>query len=100
MAKSTLQIKKNKKGVQLHVQGNLNVQHANDLKKFFLQSISRSSNEMLILNQVTAFDVASIQLTHLWKMSLKKQGRTASIELPESESLKDLLEKTGITNIL
>jgi len=100
MAKPLFEIKKNKEGVQLLVQGDLKVQHANDFKDFLLESMNRASNEKLMLGQVTGIDVTGVQLTYLWKKSLRKQGREATIELPENESLKELLEKTGITNTL
>jgi anti-anti-sigma regulatory factor len=100
MAKAILKTEKTADEVSLFAQGELKVQHGSDLKNFFLLSIKRTGKEKLILNDVTAFDVASIQLTYLWKKSLEQQGRQVSISLPQDEGLKDLLEKTGITKFL
>ena len=100
MAKASLKIETQGDEVTLLAEGELNVRQARDLKNFFLQSIDRAGHEKLVLSHVTAFDVASAQLTHLWRKSLEQQGRQASISWPQDESLKGLLEKTGITKFL
>ena len=100
MAKAILKTEEEAGEVSLLAQGELKVQHASDLKNFFLQSVNRTGNEKLVLNDATAFDVASAQLTYLWKKSLEQQGRQVNIYLPKDEGLQDLLEKTGITKFL
>jgi hypothetical protein len=100
MAKATLKMETSAGETSLLVRGELKVQQAAELKDFFLQSVRRSGKETLVLHDVTAFDIASAQLTHLWKKSLEQQGRQPSISLPKDQGVKELLEKTGITNLL
>ena len=100
MSKPTFKIEKRNEETALLVQGDISVKHTGELKEYLLQSISRNGNEMLVLNQVTEFDVASAQLTYSWKKKLEHQGRKVSIQLPENKNLRELLDKTGITKIL
>lgn len=100
MAKPTFKTEKHNEDTLLMVEGAINVKHTKELKKFLLQSFSRQGSEKLVLNHVTEFDVASAQLTYSWKRGLEQQGRKVSIELPQNQNLRELLDKTGITKIL
>ena len=100
MAKASLKTEEAAGEVSLLATGELKAQHAIELKNFFLQSINRTGKESLVLHDITAFDVASAQLTYLWKKSLEQQGRQVSISFPKDAGLRDLLDKTGITKLL
>lgn len=100
MAKPTFKTEKHNEETSLMIHGDVNVKHSDELKKFLLQSISRKGNEKLVLNEATEFDVTSAQLTYLWKKSLEQQSRKVTIQWPDNKSLRELLDKTGITKIL
>jgi anti-anti-sigma regulatory factor len=100
MANTIITIKQTEKNLQMISDGEFNIQNSSSIKSFLLESLSRSGNEILILSDVAAFDVSAIQLVYAWKKELEMQGRTANVLFPISESLKDLLEKAGITKIL
>jgi anti-anti-sigma factor len=100
MAKPTFKIEKNKEETTVVAHGDLTVQHANELKKLLVPSLTRKGNELFVLSQVTAFDATAVQLSYAWKKELEKQGRKATITLPSAQGLSELLEKTGINKIL
>src|SRR4051812_45189218 len=69
------------------------------IKKALLASVERKSDETLSLIAATSIDASGIQLAFAWKTALQNQGRNGEVLLPQSTNIKDLLEKTGITQI-
>ena len=100
MAKPTLHATTGPEGTSLIARGDLAIQHAGELKNLFLESMNWQGNTRLDLNEVTALDVAGIQLTYLWKLGMQQLGCKVTIAWPQNESLRDLLEKCGITKLL
>jgi anti-anti-sigma regulatory factor len=100
MASGILKINQDEGGLQLVAEGDFTVRNSASIKTALLESISRQGNETLVLKDVTALDLAGIQLAYAWRKVLQAQGRDASIVLPEDEGIKDLVRKTGITTIL
>jgi anti-anti-sigma regulatory factor len=99
MAKPTLKIEKTKDRVTLLATGDLTVQHAKELHGFLLNNCDHKKEVHLVLKDVTALDVACIQLVYAWRKYIRKQDGNAIIRMPADSSLLDLLEKTGITKI-
>jgi ABC-type transporter Mla MlaB component len=85
---------------ELTIEGDFNLRNIAHAKAALLESNSRKNDEALNLKNVTALDLAGVQLAYAWRKSLQAQGRQATITLPEDEGIKDLIKKTGITNIL
>jgi len=100
MAKPILKTEQLKNEIILHVEGDVVVQYAQQVKSFFLENATRSDSVILILTKATSFDLAAAQLVYLWRRELQKQGCAVRIEWPESEPVRELLEKSGIINIL
>jgi anti-anti-sigma regulatory factor len=86
--------------IELTAEGDFTVRNGATIKTSLLENASEKSDEALNLKNVTALDLAGIQLAYAWKKNLQAQGRQASITWPEEESIKDLIKKTGITTIL
>lgn len=86
-------------GTLIICQNDFCVLHAEVIKDTLLQSLQRSGDETLSLTDATSIDVSGIQLVFSWRKALQAQGRKATVLLPQTESIKDLLEKTGITQI-
>jgi hypothetical protein len=59
----------------------------------------KSGTVILSLQRATTFDVAAIQFVFALKKKLEVSGHNVRVLLPESESIKDLLVKTGITKL-
>lgn len=87
-------------GIRLEIHGEFTSRCSEQVKKGLIASLSRDGAELLDLTQVSAMDVAGVQLAFAWKSALEQSGRKATIMLPEAENLKDLFTKTGITQIL
>jgi hypothetical protein len=86
--------------LHLAVENEFTIVTSGEIKQELAASTERSGQESLILTNVSALDVAAIQLAYAWKKALLKQGRQGAVVLPELENIKDLLVKTGITQIL
>jgi anti-anti-sigma factor len=99
MAKIILEIIETESGITMAYEGEFNVTNVEHIKEALLQSAARKGNETLLLTAVTAMDVSGIQLAYSWKKILQAQGRKADVVLPQLESIKDLLEKTGLTQM-
>jgi anti-anti-sigma regulatory factor len=100
MNTSELTIAATDKGIQLDIQGDFNIESCDKMKLDLLTSASREGEESLNLSKTTAMDVVGIQLAYAWKIALAKKNRTATVIQPKSENIKDLFDKTGITQIL
>jgi anti-anti-sigma regulatory factor len=87
-------------GLEIEVNGEFSVGTCKDIRQQLELSLERSGHETLVLKNVTTMDVVAIQLTYAWKNALAKSGRKGTIVPPDEESIKDLLVKTGITQIL
>jgi anti-anti-sigma factor len=86
--------------IQIEVEGEFTIGTSEAIKPKLISSIERSGPETLQLKNVTTMDVAAVQLAYAWKKELKKNGRKGTVVCPEDENIKDLLVKTGITQIL
>jgi anti-anti-sigma factor len=93
--KAELSIKKLKSGVQIKVKGEITVQHANEVKQKLTETLPGEGSFLLSLREVSAIDVSAFQLLMALKYSLKANGRQLTISWPESETLQNLLTKTG-----
>lgn len=101
MAKPIIKItKENNKAITLTAKGELNTQHANELKSNYLQLVKEQGDVHIALNDVTAFDVAAVQLTYLLKKEINKMGRKITITLPQQKTFKALLEKSSVHKML
>jgi anti-anti-sigma regulatory factor len=100
MANTILNVQQTEKGVTMIYEGEFTVTNAHVIKEFLVQSVARESDEILSLFAATSIDASGIQLAFSWKKVLQSQGRKADVLLPQSEEIKDLLEKTGISQIL
>jgi anti-anti-sigma regulatory factor len=87
-------------GILLEVHGEFTIATCENVKTELLASLARQGNETLDLSKATHVDVIGIQLAYAWKKCLQKKHREAIVILPESENIKDLFVKTGITQIL
>jgi hypothetical protein len=98
----TSALKLNDKGntLEIELEGDFVLRSCDEIKIQLLKSLDRSGAETLVLKDATSFDVSAIQLVFAWKKSLEKQGRIATVVLPDNQDIKDLLSKTGITQIL
>jgi anti-anti-sigma regulatory factor len=95
-----LKIVKTENATQLEVRGEFTLRCGEGIKKDLISSASREGSESLDLTHASAMDVAGIQLAYAWKKALEGDGRKGNVILPESENIKDLFAKTGITQIL
>jgi ABC-type transporter Mla MlaB component len=100
MTTAMIQTEEHADGIHLIFNGDFTVKNAAQIVSALTVSASRKGSEILSLTNATAIDVAGIQLAYCWKTTLESQDRNVKIVLPESESLTDLLQKTGITKIL
>jgi hypothetical protein len=94
-----LSIAQTDSGTQMICESDFCVSNGAAIKEMLLQSLQRSGDETLSLTHATSIDVSGVQLAFSWKKALLAQGRKAIVLLPQGESIKDLLEKTGITQI-
>jgi anti-anti-sigma regulatory factor len=94
-----IKIQETNEGLAMICEEDFTVANAHAIKEALLQSIERKGNEILSLVTATAIDASGIQLAFVWKEALKAQGRKADVLVPDSENSKDLLDKTGITQI-
>lgn len=90
----------NENGTQLKVIVDFTSECMEQLKSDLLESVLRTGNEALDLSSAGRMDVVGIQYAYAWKKALTEKQRTATITLPAAETVKDLLGKTGITQIL
>jgi anti-anti-sigma regulatory factor len=88
-------------GKEIHItcETDFNMSNALLIKEALLESVERDGDEVLSLTAATSIDVSGIQLAFSWKNALLAKGRKADVLLPVNESIKDLLVKTGITQI-
>jgi hypothetical protein len=88
-------------GKEIHIicEADFNIGNAGLIKEALLESLERNGDEILSLTNTPAIDVSGIQLAFSWKHELEAQGRRAEVLLPGKEDIKDLLEKTGITQM-
>jgi hypothetical protein len=100
MKENALKIVNTAHGLQMEVHGEFTIATSENIKNELVASLSREGNEALDLRHATMIDVIGIQLTYSWKKALEKKQRTGQVILPESESIKDLFVKIGITQIL
>jgi hypothetical protein len=87
-------------GLEIEVGREFTTETFKIVRQQLLSSLERSGPETLLLKDVATIDIAAIQLAYAWKKKLSKDGRRVTIVLPEDENIKDLLVKTGITQIL
>jgi hypothetical protein len=87
-------------GIRLEVYGEFTMATSESIKKELIASQSREGNETLDLTKASMMDVIGIQLAYAWKKALKENQRTGTVILPNSENIKDLFVKTGVTQIL
>jgi anti-anti-sigma factor len=99
MINAILNIQETDHGTTMAFEGEFTVANVETIKASLLQSAARKSDEILSLIAVTSIDASGIQLAFSWKKMLQNQGRKAYMMLPQSENIKDLLDKTGITQI-
>jgi anti-anti-sigma factor len=99
MENTILNIQETNQGTVMICEKDFNIVNAETIKEVLLQSAERKGNEVLSLVGATAIDASGIQLAFSWKKKLQAQGRKADVLLPLSENIKDLLDKTGITQI-
>jgi anti-anti-sigma regulatory factor len=100
MKENTIKIANTENGIQLEVHGEFTMSTCENIKKELLASLSRAGNETLDLSNASHVDVVGIQFAYAWKKSLQENLREAIVILPQSENIKDLFVKTGITQIL
>jgi hypothetical protein len=100
MANPVLKVQETDQGIIMIFEGEFTVGYVEMIKESLLQSAARKGNEILSLIGATSIDVSGIQLAFSWKKILQAQGRKADVLLPQSENIKDLLIKAGITQIL
>jgi len=101
MPKPTFTIERTAGEIRLRVQGDLNVQHAREMKPSFQQLSEENGMDIhLDFLQATAFDLSAIQLSYLLRTEVHRQGRQLKVTLPQDAALCDLLEKCGITKII
>ena len=100
MAKPTIKTTKNKNTMKLTASGELNAQHAQELKTKYLDILEATGDVHIALDEVTTFDVAAVQLTYLLKTEIEKSGRKITITLPQQKDLITLLEKSSVNKIL
>jgi hypothetical protein len=70
-----------------------------EIKETLLQSLERTGDETLSLTAATSIDLSGIQIAFSWKNLMTAQGRKGKVLLPDNESIKDLLMKTGLTQL-
>lgn len=99
MENTILKIEETDLGITMICDGDFTVTHAEFIKKELLDSAARKGDEILSLSNAKSIDVSGIQLAYSWKKILEAQGRQATVLLPQSENIKDLLEKTGLTKL-
>src|SRR6478735_11438151 len=101
MAKPTIEITTDKNNTtRLWASGELSAQHSSEVKLKYLEVLNLSSNVHLAFEEVTAFDVAALQLTYLLKKEVEQKGRTITLALPQTAVLKTVLEKSSVNKIL
>jgi anti-anti-sigma regulatory factor len=100
MANSVLNVHGTDRGITMTFEGEFAAVNVKMIKEALLESAARKSDEILSLTGATSIDVSGIQLAFSWKKALQAQGRKADVLPPESENIKDLLIKAGITTIL
>jgi hypothetical protein len=100
MKEYELKIVNTENDMRIEVYGAFTMATSQNIKNELLASLLRSSNETLDLTNANAIDVIGIQLAYGWKKALEANQRKATVILPESENIKDLFVKTGITQIL
>jgi anti-anti-sigma factor len=86
--------------IQIEIEGEFSIGTCEAIRPQLTSSIERTGLDTLQLKNVTTMDVSAIQLAYAWKKELKKTGRIGTVVCPEDENIKDLLVKTGITQIL
>jgi anti-anti-sigma regulatory factor len=99
MEKLIIKIQKTNEGLAMICEEDFNVANAQAIKEALLESVERKGNEILSLVTATTIDASGIQLAFVWKKALEAQGRRADVLFPNSENSKELLDKTGITQI-
>lgn len=99
MSNVILEITENNQVVHMICTNDFNASNAASIKVELMQSVERTGEEVLSLQQATALDITGIQLAFAWRKALVAQGRKAKVELPRAENINDLLVKTGITKL-
>jgi hypothetical protein len=100
MANTVLNVQETDQGITMTFEGDFTVENVESIKASLLQSAARKGDEVLSLLGATSIDVSGIQLAFSWNKILQSQGRKAEVLLPQLENIKDLLNKSGITQIL
>jgi hypothetical protein len=99
MKKEIFEILQKGNALQMVCSTDFSIANAQVIKKCLLMSVTRTGDEVLSLCEATSIDLTGIQLAFAWKQILKQQNRRGTVLLPEKEGIKDLLQKTGITEI-
>ena len=97
--KNEIRIVNTENGLRLEVYGEFTMATTENIKKELIASVSREGNEVLDLTNASVMDVVGIQLTYAWKKALNNNQRKGIVMFPESENIKDLFAKTGVTSI-
>jgi anti-anti-sigma factor len=93
--------KKHKSGTsQLEVRGDLTVSHSKNFKENLIALMNSKTELSLSLQSISSLDVSAIQLVLAFSRACKSEGRAYQVIWPQSETINDLLEKTGIKNAL
>lgn len=79
----------------LKVEGELTVSRANELKKALLNSLTKSKKIEIDLDEVTAVDLAALQLLCSAHRTADKQGKKLSIKEPSSAAYLEARDKAG-----
>ena len=95
-----LKTTKENNGIRLEAEGDFTLSTLETMKKDLLVSASAESPQTLDVSKCTMMDVVGIQFAYAWKKALSENKKTGTVILPESETIKDLFIKTGITQIL
>jgi hypothetical protein len=99
MENTILKLVETGKGISMICNDDFSAANARAIQESLLKSSARKGDEVLSLAKAISIDVSGIQLAFAWKRALQAQGRKADVVLPQSENIKDLLDKTGITQI-
>jgi hypothetical protein len=99
MANPILTIIETNTRTEMVCESDFTVTNAEIIKTTLLESSERKGDEILSLVGATSIDASGIQLAFAWKTTLQNQRRHADVLLPQSANIKDLLDKTGITQI-
>jgi hypothetical protein len=100
MKEYELKIVNTENDIRIEVSGDVTIATSEKIASELLRSLLSAGNGTLDLTNATTIDVVGIQLAYAWKKAFAHKQRKAIVILPQSENIKDLFVKTGITQIL